>query len=187
MASKLKTQTHNCLPELLKQTGRFPPPSLQEEVSNTHRHTSFLLPPNKPLRQREIPVTKIQLKQLICTDISSRAFERCTAEPLPHSTIYCRALTPSTATVGEGHRGRLLIYHAGWLIKLHSWCHETEHESQNKAARRNFPCFRLWSDGILSFILFKFFLLRKVLLFSAHLQMNPSLGASCESRFDVHF
>lgn len=46
---------------------------------------------------------------------------------------------------GERHRGRLLIYHAGWLIKLHSWCHETE--SPNKAARINFPCFSLQRHG----------------------------------------
>lgn len=56
------------------------------------RHTSPLLPPNKPQRQREIPVTKIQLKQLICTDISSRALERCTAEPLLHCTTHTALL-----------------------------------------------------------------------------------------------
>lgn len=59
-------------------------------------HTSPLLPPNKPQRQREIPVTKIQLKQLICTDISSRALERCTAEPLLHCTTHT-ALLPHHA------------------------------------------------------------------------------------------
>lgn len=63
---------------------------------STHSHTSPLLPPNKPQRRREIPVTKIQLKQLICTDISSRALERCTAEPLLHCTTHT-ALLPRRA------------------------------------------------------------------------------------------
>lgn len=62
------------------------------ECNTRARHTSPLLPPNKPQRQREIPVTKIQLKQLICTDISSRALERCTAERLLHCTTHTALL-----------------------------------------------------------------------------------------------
>lgn len=107
-----------------------------------HSDTAPLLPPYEPQRQREIPVTKIQLKQLICTDISSRALERCTAEPpsplyYPHSF----APAPSAATMREGHRGRLLIYNGGCLIKSHSWRLESEHELQNKTASINSPSF----------------------------------------------
>lgn len=58
---------------------------------NTHSHTSPLLP-TKSHKGKERSPWQIQLKQLICTDISLRALERCTAEPLLHCTTHTALL-----------------------------------------------------------------------------------------------
>lgn len=124
---------------------------------HTHSHAYRLLPPNKPQRRREIPVTKIQLKQLICTDISSRALERCTAEPLLHCTTH-------TALLQQQPRGRDtgvvcsftmavgLSNCTPGVLKLNMGA-----ELQNKAAGINFPCFCLGKHGTVCDCVFFFF------------------------------
>lgn len=156
---------------------------------NTHTHTSPLLPPNKPQRQREIPVTKIQLKQLICTDISSRALERCTAEPLLHYTTHT-ALLPHQAGQPWGRdTGVVCSFTVAvglsnctpGVLKLNMGA-----ELQNKAAGINFPCFNLWRHGTVCHCVFfraKVFCLPQ----HKHLEIKLSSGASWVYRFDVQF
>lgn len=81
--------------------------------TRTHKH-AWLLPLNKPQRWRETPVTKTQLKQLICTDISSGASREA------HRRARLLLYYPQWPNHRGDTRACMLIYHGSRSIKLHS-------------------------------------------------------------------